>query len=230
LKRAGECFDLVRIEPEAARHLVAGAIRFAHQNGFRLPPRFERWTNVLGDLPDIATADLSPFGKDGGLLWVGSFDDLQSRLIGCSVDEFLARPNVHFVSEVEDFDEEDEDDDEDIEWEDEFLDEVMDNLIEEKYQKTHRQCLDRGETPSPLMRDAIQNIVVLAALTIASQPEPNDSLLKALVTRVKDRFAAGKFDCSAELEEAMEQVFRVRELTPEPEPAVGGELPQTAKA
>lgn len=39
-----------QVDPAAVRRLVAGGIRFAEQNGFRLPSRDQRWTAMLGDL------------------------------------------------------------------------------------------------------------------------------------------------------------------------------------
>ncbi len=135
--RAQERFELVRIEPDAARQLVAGAVRFARQNGFRLPPHYERWVNLLGGMLDPATADLRAFGKDGGLLWIGPLNDLRRRLIGCSLDEFLARPGVHFVSEVEDSGDAESDDD-DSEKSDEEFDEASEEAVEQIVRKARR--------------------------------------------------------------------------------------------
>ena len=82
---------------ELARRLVAGGIRFAYQNGFRLPPRFDRWTALLGDIGDWRTADLTDFGEGGRLRYVGTKEELKRRLVGCSVEEFLARDDVDFI-------------------------------------------------------------------------------------------------------------------------------------
>jgi hypothetical protein len=88
---------LVRIDLDLARRLVAGSIRFARQNGFRLPPRYERWVALMGGIDDAATADLSSFGVDGGLRYIGSMDDLRKRLLHGTVDEFFERKDVHYV-------------------------------------------------------------------------------------------------------------------------------------
>jgi hypothetical protein len=93
-----------KIEPEAARRLIAGAIRFSHQNGFRLPEHWDRYAAILGDLGDIAKADLSEFGVDGKLRYVGTQQFLRERLAKCSVDEFLRRPDVEFVFQAPGFD------------------------------------------------------------------------------------------------------------------------------
>lgn len=88
---------------ETIQRIVAGGIRFAQQNGFRLPPRYERWTAMLGDIGNTDEADLSDFGvEDGKLRYVGNLEDLSRRLVGCSVDEFLAREDIDFVINPDD--------------------------------------------------------------------------------------------------------------------------------
>src|SRR5947207_6950551 len=59
LDRARGHFDLTRIDVETVQRLVAGAIRFSQQNGFRLPAHFDRFVNILGGVGDAAQADLS---------------------------------------------------------------------------------------------------------------------------------------------------------------------------
>jgi hypothetical protein len=100
LKRAKERMPMVRIDTDAARRLVAGGIRFARHNGFRLPPDSDRWTAMLGDLGDIGIADLADFGKDGKLLYVGDRQFLAQRLNGMSVEQFMQRPDVDWTMEV----------------------------------------------------------------------------------------------------------------------------------
>ncbi len=101
--RVGSEVDLVRVDLDTARRLVGAGIRFADQNGFRLPPRYERWVALLGDIGDWSTADLSGFSVDGKLRYVGSMEDLKRRLVGCTVEEFLAREDVEFVLGDDDF-------------------------------------------------------------------------------------------------------------------------------
>lgn len=95
----GRC-PVVPVAPKKAWELVAGGIRWAQENEFRLPPRYERWISVLGDAKDIASADVSVFGTENGLVYVGPLEDLRKRLLGCSVEEFLAREDVHYISPV----------------------------------------------------------------------------------------------------------------------------------
>src|SRR6185437_3802320 len=95
LRNSRERMPMVQIEVDEARALLAGAIRFSRQNGFRLPPGWERWAGIFGKL-DTTSADLSEFGKDGKLLYIGTTSFLRKRLIG-SVDEFFAQPDVDYL-------------------------------------------------------------------------------------------------------------------------------------
>lgn len=96
-------FDLVRIDLGTIQSIVTGGIRFAHQNGFKLPHRYQRWTAILGDIGDWESADLRNFGVDGKLRYIGTLDDLNKRLIGCSVDDFLERDDIDFILGDDDF-------------------------------------------------------------------------------------------------------------------------------
>lgn len=211
LDRARDRFPLERIEPEAARNLVAGAIRFARQNGFRLPAHYDRWLNFLGDVPDPATADLRPFGKDGGLLWVGSMEDLQRRLIGCSVEEFLRRRGVEFISEDEINDEEAEDglDDDSEEEEDEDEIDVLGERVEEITKGIYRQainrCSEKGETPSPLMRPAVIFVMGAMAAHALQDLADEDELAEEAIHLAEKDVPEGL----QEIKSAIEQIFRV---------------------
>ena len=56
LKRANEAMPMIRFDATKARQLVAAAIRFSRQNGFKLPAHYDRWTAIFGDLGDISSA------------------------------------------------------------------------------------------------------------------------------------------------------------------------------
>jgi hypothetical protein len=128
-RKAGE--TITRIELDEARRLIAGAIRFSHQNGFRLPEHWDRFTAILGALGDIPNADLSQFGVDGKLRYVGTQEFLAERLAACTMEEFLRRPDIEFILGGSDFaeydavdeDADDEEFDEDEESDDEEVDE-----------------------------------------------------------------------------------------------------------
>jgi hypothetical protein len=149
--------NLVRVDLGVVRRLVAGGIRFAQQNGFRLPPKYERWSAMLGDLGDCASADLSDFGRDGKLHWVGPLYDLQERLIGCSVDEFLSRKDVEYtvgVEEDDDFEEEDEDNFD--------MDELLKELQSHWMDALRRWCFANGIAPHPRLDEAVEWLLTSA--------------------------------------------------------------------
>jgi hypothetical protein len=168
---------LVRGDLDLIARLVAGGIRFARQNGFRLPPKYERWTALLGEIGPTAEADLRDFGVDGKLRWVGPVSDLKARLIGCPLEEFLSRQDVEFIlgdedgdfvdedgwlSEAEPLDEEgllDEEeevlDEEEVIEEEEMLEAASDLLVESWLNALRRWCFANGVAPHPRLVDAL---------------------------------------------------------------------------
>lgn len=99
----GTGLTFVPCPPELARRLLAGSVRFARQNGFRLPQGWQRWAALLDVTEaDTSSADLADFTKNGKLMWTAPLSDLRQRLVGSSVEEFLARPDVEAVFELED--------------------------------------------------------------------------------------------------------------------------------
>ena len=177
--------EIQRIDPSAARRMVIGGIRFARQNGFRLPARYERWVAILGNASDWQNADLCDFGReDGTLCYVGELDGLRSRLIGCSVDEFLAREDVHFliggpVSSADDYDFEtaDEEDEELFEPPDDELveaaetDEAMEELSRDMHDRfldgVRKWCFANNMTPHQRLGEAI-NLMLESLFQIRS--------------------------------------------------------------
>jgi hypothetical protein len=172
LKRARDTFELQRIDVEAARDLVAAGIRFARRNGFRLPPHHDRCVHLLGGAGDINSADLSGFGKDGKLRWVGPLDDLRRRLIACTPEQFMSRPDVEFIANERDLDfggaQFDDEDDEDDDFDDQEPQD-LDALIEGYRQLLDGGCdiaaqgmaqgLEPGEQPHPRLADAVRVLV-----------------------------------------------------------------------
>jgi len=143
LKRGRGRLELEPIETTELRRLVVGAIQFSRQNGFKLPVGWEKWTAIFGNLGDINSADLTGFGIDGGLRYVGDLPFLSQRLIGCTPEEFIRRPDVHYVmglggagisnNGIEwDDDDEEEDDDEDVFDDDDEVDESEDVELDEE--------------------------------------------------------------------------------------------------
>jgi hypothetical protein len=168
-----------------AKALVAGGIRFSRQNGFRLPPDWEKWASIFGrDMAEEARdADLTDFGTDGGLRYMGTEEFLRTRLIGCTLEEFIARPDVQWVMEgdadIFDDDEEDVDedliDDDDFDFDEEQL-EAAGKLLEEAVTQITRNvrtwCSETGIEPHPQLEKAAKIAIATAPLSMVEGPDP----------------------------------------------------------
>ncbi len=91
LESLSERLEIQECDCNLAKRLIAGGIRVAHENGFTLPLRYERWASVLG-VKDQDDADLSDFGTgaDPPGAYVGTMADLTKRLVG-PLKAFLER-------------------------------------------------------------------------------------------------------------------------------------------
>lgn len=182
LDRSSQQLDFVETDQETIRHVVAGAIRFAVQNGFRLPARYERWVSLIGGAGDWRKEDLSDFGVEGGKLrWVAPLHDLRRRLIGSTVEEFMAREDVECIIGMddvdmadEDWDEEEEDGDED----EEALDgvEAAAEMARGHALTAVRQwCFAHGEQPHPRLPEALdimfESILQMRASAASAEPD-----------------------------------------------------------
>jgi hypothetical protein len=153
---------------DLARQVVAGGIRFAVQNGFRLAQRYDRWTAFLGEPAlDWHNASLDGFGvEDGTLRWVGPIEDLRARYIGGRLGEFLDRPDIEFVFQgdgtyFEEFDEEeDADEEEGIE--------AFKELAERAAGAARNWCAANGLDPQPMLVEAMA-FTFAALLTSANE-------------------------------------------------------------
>lgn len=197
---------LVPVDLETARGLIAGAIRFARQNGFRLPPRYERWTAVIGGVGDEADADLSAFGADGKLRWVGPIDDLRRRLLGSTVEEFLQREDVEFIlgEEQPPFDEADEADEAD-----EVVEEATRMLHDRALDAARRWCFAHGEAPHPRLAEAIdlQFEAILQTGDVGPDASTDDQVA-AGTDNVAQMLAMEDPEKAVEIVDAMEQLGR----------------------
>lgn len=164
--RAREDVDLVRIDPDLARKLVAGSNRFARQNGFRLPAHYDRWVSLLGDIGEIGTADLDGFGKDGKLFWVGPMDELKNRLIGCSVCDFTSCADVDFIAEIDDL--------EQFDLHGSQAREALLQTADTLAQLVAKTCAARGVTPPSSLADATRILISLNAATDCGESDDDD--------------------------------------------------------
>ena len=200
LDRMEEELEVAKLSPAEAKRLVAGGMRFARQNGFKLPPHFERWVAIFGGLGDVATADLRGFGVEGGRLrYVGTKAFLQRRLAACSVDDFLRRPDVQWVmgdgtprhpaegdysidlGDDEDFDEEGDDADEfEVDPSDAQLLAEMARMVggagDRMEDSVQQWCSKTGRAPHPRLRDALTQLLVsILPLAMYSQAAEIDA-------------------------------------------------------
>ncbi len=82
-----------RVAIEEVRRWVAGGIRWAHENGMRLPKDWAKPASLIGGVGDWGSADLSGFAKE----FAGHPEDLRQRLIGESFESLLAREDIDFI-------------------------------------------------------------------------------------------------------------------------------------
>jgi len=193
-------FPMASIDPSEAGRYIAGGIRFAHDNGFRLPHRYERWVAILGDIGDWRNADVSDFEME----FAGSLDDLRHRLIGQPVEEFLAREDVSIVlsdlapsllsDDILDYEEKD----------DELRQLALSSIV--------RWLISVGETPSPLVERA-WDIYVEAIATIGDQiaevaQDNSNAAACEMAEAIRDLIALEPFEDHTELARAVTQVVR----------------------
>ena len=185
--------DVKEIDEKTVRRLVAGAIRFSRKNGFRLPPHFDRWVHILGDLGDLAAADLSDFGVNGKLRYVGTQDFLRQRLIGSTLEQFMSRPDVEVIMDAIDLDDrfesyDDDNDEDEDEWEEDEEDEpptdeeiearaeVMGTLVRSARSMAdavRKWCFQQAMIPSDALEEAA-GILLAALLPLAVAEKPED--------------------------------------------------------
>lgn len=172
--------ELIRIDPSLAQRLVLGGVRFARQNGFRLPPRYERWVSMLGSLSACETADLSGFGtEDGKLRYIGTMEDLKKRLIGCSAEEFLARNHAEFILPVA------YGDDPDMVEEDQALEEVADELRMRMLNSARQWCFAKGIQPHARLDAAVD--LTIESLFQINSPNFDDPTDEEVASEASDK-------------------------------------------
>ncbi|NBC10329.1 MAG: hypothetical protein GVY24_01155 [Planctomycetes bacterium] len=158
---------------EVARQLVAGAIRWTREKGFKLPPQTDRWLTVLGDGLPIADADLGRFGGPNGKLhYEGTVPDLIKRLPDGDMNKFMQRSDTEVTFVLPDEDDEFADgilagEDEEAALEAE-LGALAEKQGEQMLSVALRWCRDQGVTPHPRLGEAAQ-VMLLATLTGMTQ-------------------------------------------------------------
>lgn len=167
--------EMVPTDLATARRLVAGGVRWAHDHGFRLPRRYERWVAMLGDIGDWHTADIRDFGFEGKLRFVGDIEDLRRRLVGQTLEEFTARDDVEVVAALpsEFLDDEDLDDEfqaAEMNLDQEAIDafkEAVEDVESRLLDAVRQWCFANGLPPHPRLPQAIQLVFTSMLETMA---------------------------------------------------------------
>ena len=216
VKRMDDEVGTSPVDIGTVKHVVYGGIALARDLGFRLPRRYQRWTALLGPLPDDESPDMSLFLNNGRIHLVCSQRDLEERLIGATPQAFLARDDVEFVIGDDDFTLVDEEAEDGAAW----LDELGEHMLEQ----VQRWCFSHGQQPHPLLGEVIN-----AALEAAAQGTPPDLDDPADIEALPERFgetagenvaafvSASCRDAPASLDTAMAQLgaFMQAHDTPE---------------
>jgi len=208
---AGMDEAIVDCDLDLARELVAGSIRLAYENGFRLPDRYERWLSLLGGVGDWETADLRYFGVDGRYRWVGPLDELAKRLVGTSVEQFLQRRDVDFEivedpfagGEAEGLDEELA--------AAEAVDRITAGVRSQMLDAARRWCYAHGESPHPRL-EAVVDMSLEAVLQVPASGEDDDEDVEEAAETAADNldtlFQFESAETTPELQAASDQFHR----------------------
>jgi hypothetical protein len=178
------------------RRLVAGGIRWAHENGMRLPKDWVKPASLLGGIDDWMTADVSRFVKE----FAGHPDDLRQRLIGEPFESYIQRDDI----DIDFFDlapykdqntgeyvnNDDDDDDVDLaDLDEDELEEIAADIPEEELNElaagltpiamglaseTNVWLSTRNEEPSIGLVEAWQSILLSSLLARTAMPDAPD--------------------------------------------------------
>jgi hypothetical protein len=226
---AARMMPMHRVGVEEVRRWVAGGIRWAHDNGMRLPKDWHKPASFIGGVGDWPTADVSQFVKE----FAGHPEDLRQRLIGEPMETFLKRSDIRFILSsdapymeqrtgqyhgVDLYDDDDDDDEPD----DEELDELMDFVPPEEIARlsdhfvsagaslsveTTRWLTARNEAPSAELADAWMALVMIRTMTAITNPSGDAAevgkVSNDMLKEVIDRFEPERRE---ELVRAIEQV------------------------
>ena len=92
-RAAGENIRMVRTSVEQARRLIAGAMRWAYENGLRLPRDWAKPAMLIGGVGDWMSADVSGFVKE----FSGHPEDLRQRLVSEPFEQYVQREDIDFM-------------------------------------------------------------------------------------------------------------------------------------
>lgn len=86
-----------RSSTDEIRPWIAGGLRWAHENGMRLPRDWMKPASLIGGVGDWHAADVSAFVKE----FAGHPEDLRQRLVGEPFDTYVQREDIEFVFDTD---------------------------------------------------------------------------------------------------------------------------------
>lgn len=234
-------FSMNRVDVEEARNWVAGAARWANDNGMRLPKDWIKCALLIGGAGDWESADVSEFEKK----FVGHPEDLRQRLIGESVEAYLKRKDIEFIFDLtapymdqetggytRDDDDDDDDDFSDLDSLDpdgverllrDLPDDAIDKLLDQftaaandLVKQTTSWLGARGDTPSSELFEGWRSVMLSGMLTSVAMPDAKGSEIAEfsadLLLGITERVDLDRYD---ERERAIAQALE--HLTAEPQ-------------
>jgi hypothetical protein len=184
--------QMLRAEVDNVRRWISGGIRWAYENGMRLPKDWAKPASFVGGVGDWALADVSAFVKE----FAGHPEDLRRRLIGESFESYVKRTDIEFIfNDAAPFmdqetgrylnnsiDSDDGESDVDIEAiSDEMTDEKVKKLSERfspttdaLTAQTASWLAGQNDAPSPELPEAWRSVLLSSLLSKASMPEAED--------------------------------------------------------
>lgn len=203
------------VSEDKAKKYIAGAVRWTHDNGMRLPIDWVRVASLIGGVEGWESADVSMFVKE----FAGHPDDLRRRLISEPFDTYIRRTDIRFIfsdsapvmnlktGEYEDTDDWDDDEDDEFDDDDEDDDALSSDLlppevialikrfepvVETLTKDTQRWLIAQGRTPSPGLFEAWQGILLSGVLARVADPDASkeESIDLAAVAYAKLRSIA----------------------------------------
>jgi hypothetical protein len=229
LEASGERgIQMTRCTLDDVRRMVAGGIRWAHENGMRLPKDWAKAASVIGGVGDWASADVSAFVRE----FVGHPDDLRQRLIGKPFDEYIQQKDIKIILSdnaplmdlrtgeyLQTGDEEygaDDDDEEDDESDDEQIPLEELQRIASQFDasstalaaETTQWLAARNQTPASLLAEAWRSVLLAAMLSKTALPEGSERDIEDLAAQLlEDMSRRIEESLSAEYQRSIDQVL-----------------------
>jgi hypothetical protein len=194
---------------EVRQHLAA-AIRWTREHSFRLPASLDKCLRLIDGAGDVESAGTAQFGTaDGGLFYLGYAHDLEKRLIGMSLEEFLGREDVDYEF-VEDGGEEwDEEEEEELSEEESRVFELADAMARTCEARVRQWCSENGIRPARelWLASKMQVAITLAGVAEINAGGSESAAKKKAGETLLELFGQQDEETQIHLPEALEQVF-----------------------